>query len=260
MAVLVLILIHLSISAAQSINSSSLDCNDIVWSDVNTTNTTRLSEIFQQCLNDNLPYEDCPDSSLCDNGITDSKNVALAFGLTIGAGLATTLGALVPFVPCIKRSDTKFLAISLSLAGGVMLFISFTEILRKSRDYLCCVTQTHYDLVSYCCFFVGITLTVFLDLLVLGLERIDCGVPSLVESSCCRRITNRRLSQSSTNRDVPLEEERGVSHVNGVIVHQSSNMVTDVDDNFVPSSNNSPTLLQHADLSIPDNDLQTERR
>ena len=101
--------------------------------------------------------------------------MGLAFGLTIGAGLATTLGALLPFVPLIKRSNTTFLAISLALAAGVMLYVSFTEILKKSRENFCCNTPKHYELAATGCFFGGILLTVLLDLLVGLLQRIDCG-------------------------------------------------------------------------------------
>lgn len=61
-----------------------------------------------------------------------SGNVGLAFGLTIGAGLATTLGALLPFVPCIKLTNTRILSAGLAVAVGVMIYVSFAEIWRSS--------------------------------------------------------------------------------------------------------------------------------
>eukprot|EP00002_Diphylleia_rotans_P018147 TRINITY_DN3521_c0_g1_i7.p1 TRINITY_DN3521_c0_g1~~TRINITY_DN3521_c0_g1_i7.p1 ORF type:complete len:251 (-),score=57.17 TRINITY_DN3521_c0_g1_i7:103-855(-) len=61
-------------------------------------------------------------------------NVALAFALTIGAGLSTTLGSLAPFIT--KMQSRRFLTASLASSAGVMLYVSFAEILDKSREYL----------------------------------------------------------------------------------------------------------------------------
>lgn len=115
--------------------------------------------------------------------------MGLAFGLTIGAGLATTLGALLPFIPFIKRSNTTFLAIGLALAAGVMLYVSFTEILKKSIDNFCCRTPDHYTVAATGCFFGGIFLTILLDLLVSLLQKLDCGCTL----SCASRRESKDL-------------------------------------------------------------------
>ena len=47
----------------------------------------------------------------------ENGNLPLAFGLTIGAGLATTLGALLPF--CIDLNRPRFLAAALAGSAGV---------------------------------------------------------------------------------------------------------------------------------------------
>ena len=148
------------------------------------TNTSNTSAEYAQCLDDIPIYDSCPDPSLCE--ASGGDNVGLAFGLTIGAGLATTLGALLPFIPLIKRSNMTFLAIGLALAAGVMLYVSFTEILKKSRDNFCCNTPRHYELAATGCFFGGILLTVLLDLLVGLLQRIDC------ECSCTSRCSRQQ--------------------------------------------------------------------
>ena len=116
---------------------------------------------------------DCPLPELCDDQGGD--NVGLAFGLTIAAGLATLLGSFLPFIPCIKRSSKLWLACSLALAAGVMLYVSFTEILAKSNQYFCCDIPEHYDLAAIGSFFGGIILTVLLDLLTKFLVKLDCG-------------------------------------------------------------------------------------
>ena len=122
--------------------------------------------------------------------------MGLAFGLTIGAGLATTLGALLPFIPFIKRSNTTFLAIGLALAAGVMLYVSFTEIMRKSSDNFCCTTPDHYTVAATGCFFGGIVLTILLDLLVTLLQRIDCGC-----TPCTLSCASQRESKDLENKD-----------------------------------------------------------
>ena len=53
-------------------------------------------------------------------------NIGLAFGLVVGAGLSTTVGAL--FVLCSSLTSKRFLAASLALSAGVMLYVSFAEI------------------------------------------------------------------------------------------------------------------------------------
>lgn len=62
-----------------------------------------------------------------------SGNIGIAFGIVTAAGLSTTLGAALAFVMPYSR-DTKnlFLAACLSIAAGVMLYVSFVEILVKS--------------------------------------------------------------------------------------------------------------------------------
>jgi zinc transporter ZupT len=125
-----------------------------------------------------------PSAQRWDSAMTPG-HVGLGLGLAIGAGLATTLGALLLFIPCIKKTNTRILAISLSLAAGVMLYISFTEIFQKAQANFCCLTQDHFDLVATVCFFGGILLTILLDLLVGGLQKLECGC------CCCCSLPSR---------------------------------------------------------------------
>jgi ZIP family zinc transporter len=59
-----------------------------------------------------------------------SDNIALAFGVTTAAGLATGIGAAMGLFA--KTTNHRFLALALGFSAGVMLFISFVEILPKS--------------------------------------------------------------------------------------------------------------------------------
>mgnify|MGYP001041010137 FL=1 len=60
--------------------------------------------------------------------------VAFAFFVTLGAGLATAVGAGVGLFA--KHTNRQFLAIALGFSAGVMIYVSFGEILPKASDYI----------------------------------------------------------------------------------------------------------------------------
>lgn len=62
------------------------------------------------------------------------SNVLFAFGLTLFAGLSTGIGSALALLT--KRTSTKFLSVSLGFSAGVMLYVSFAEILVKANDAL----------------------------------------------------------------------------------------------------------------------------
>lgn len=62
--------------------------------------------------------------------MVSTENVGLAIGLTFLAGFTTTIGALVAF--CINQEMTQILPIALAFSAGVMIYISFVEILGES--------------------------------------------------------------------------------------------------------------------------------
>ena len=66
---------------------------------------------------------------------TNDDNVPLAFALTFAAGLSTVIGAAAPFMPSSKIHSPRALSAALGLAAGVMLYISFVDILAtKAMD------------------------------------------------------------------------------------------------------------------------------
>ncbi|WP_246179853.1 zinc transporter ZupT [Kocuria coralli] len=69
---------------------------------------------------------------LLDGGV--AGGVGIAFTLTLLAGLATGLGGLTAFMA--DRANARFLAISLGFSAGVMLYVSFVEILPKAHEFL----------------------------------------------------------------------------------------------------------------------------
>lgn len=188
---------HVGSSSAQVMNESACAGNA---SNQTATNSS-------QCLDEGDPFESCPDPDLCV--LTKSlDNVGLAFGLTIAAGMATSLGALLPFVPCVKRSNTHYLAAGLGLAAGVMLYVSFTEIWTKAKFNFCCASPAHADLATTACFFGGIMITIVLDLFVTLLQKMDCGCVMP-----CRAMCRRKRELSSPQLPISSETSADSFHL-----------------------------------------------
>lgn len=61
-------------------------------------------------------------------------NVIFAFTLTLFAGLCTGIGSILAFFT--KKSNTKFLSISLGFSAGVMIYVSMVEIFFKAQENL----------------------------------------------------------------------------------------------------------------------------
>ncbi|MDF2613383.1 MAG: zinc transporter ZupT [Clostridia bacterium] len=64
----------------------------------------------------------------------DINTILIAFGLTLFAGLSTGIGSCLAFFT--KRTNTKFLSISLGFSAGVMIYVSFVEIFAKALNSL----------------------------------------------------------------------------------------------------------------------------
>lgn len=62
------------------------------------------------------------------------SDVWIALGLTVFAGMATSIGSAIAFFA--KRTNYRFLAISTGFSAGVMLYVSFVEIFVKGTDSL----------------------------------------------------------------------------------------------------------------------------
>lgn len=62
------------------------------------------------------------------------NNLWIAFGLTLFAGLATGIGSIIAFTA--KRTNYRFLSVATGFSAGVMLYVSFLEILPKGAGVL----------------------------------------------------------------------------------------------------------------------------
>lgn len=95
----------------------------------------------------------------------DNYDILLAFGLTMIAGLSTGIGSFIALLA--KRTNTRFLSFALGLSAGVMIYVSFMELMPESVRLLSELypekTATIYMLLA---FFAGIALIALIDRLV----------------------------------------------------------------------------------------------
>ena len=92
-----------------------------------------------------------------------------AFGLTLFAGLATGVGSALAFFA--KKTNTKFLAISLGFSAGVMIYVSLVEIFVKARDALSIsLGETLGYWYTTLAFFGGIAIIAIIDKFVPSFE------------------------------------------------------------------------------------------
>jgi len=92
-------------------------------------------------------------------------NIWFAFGLTLIAGLSTGIGSLIALIA--KRTNTKFLCISLGFSAGVMLYVSFMDLIPIAKEEL----VSHFDdkigmLSLLLAFFGGMGLITLIDFLI----------------------------------------------------------------------------------------------
>lgn len=97
------------------------------------------------------------------------ETVLFAFGLTLFAGLSTGIGSTMAFYT--KRTNKKFLSVALGFSAGVMIYVSFVEILPKAVDSLS-VVMTGNDgyWTATAAFFGGIFIIALIDKLVPSYE------------------------------------------------------------------------------------------
>lgn len=91
------------------------------------------------------------------------NEVLVAFLVTCFAGAATTLGGVIS---CYANPNSdKTLGISLSFSAGVIIFVSFTEILYKAYKLLSEVSP-NAELYTFTTFFIGILLMAIIDFII----------------------------------------------------------------------------------------------
>jgi ZIP family zinc transporter len=96
-------------------------------------------------------------------------NTLFAFGLTLFAGLSTGIGSALAFFT--RKTNTRFLCGCLGFSAGVMIYVSFVEIMVKSQEALGAVYgETTGAWLAALSFFAGMAVTAGIDRLVPSYE------------------------------------------------------------------------------------------
>lgn len=97
--------------------------------------------------------------------ILSMDNIWLALGLTLIAGMSTGIGALLAFFT--KSTNKRILAGSLGFSAGVMLYVSFVDLLPVALSDIGAVHPDKNGVVYVTlAFFVGIALIALIDFLI----------------------------------------------------------------------------------------------
>ena len=92
------------------------------------------------------------------------ESMFFAFSLTLLAGISTAFGAFLAFFK--TKDESRILAFGLGFSGGVMVYLSFVEILPKSIDYFLRIDLGNAESLGILCFFVGMILAFGIDILI----------------------------------------------------------------------------------------------
>jgi len=96
------------------------------------------------------------------------SNWIIALVLSLAAGLSTGLGGLL--VLLFKTTNKKFLSVALGFSAGIMIYISFLEILPDAREELNVLGKGPGGWVTLFAFFLGILLIATIDKLIPSYE------------------------------------------------------------------------------------------
>lgn len=89
------------------------------------------------------------------------ENYGIALLLTLFAGLATAIGGGIAFI--VKKNNLKALSIGLGFSAGVMIFLSFNEIIPEAAQMLSVNFPNDYNWIVYVGFIIGIITAILID-------------------------------------------------------------------------------------------------
>jgi len=87
----------------------------------------------------------------------DLSTIGIAFFLTLLAGLSTGIGSAIAYF--IKKPKMSYLSFSLGFSAGVMVYVSFVELLPKALDY-------NGEILAIAAFFLGMLFIGLIDMVI----------------------------------------------------------------------------------------------
>lgn len=95
----------------------------------------------------------------------DTNSVLFALLLTLIAGLSTSIGSLIALL--VKKTNRAFLSASLGLSAGVMIYVSFMELMPVAIDELSLIyDDSRAELYTVLSFFAGIGMIWVIDMMI----------------------------------------------------------------------------------------------
>ncbi len=88
-------------------------------------------------------------------------NYGIALLMTLFAGVSTAIGGGIAFV--VKKNNLKALSIGLGFSAGVMIFLSFNEIIPEAGEMLKVNFPHNYNWIVYLGFIIGIIVAILID-------------------------------------------------------------------------------------------------
>jgi ZIP family zinc transporter len=134
------------------------------------------------------------------------SSILIALGLTLFAGMATGIGSAIAFFA--KKQNYRFLSVATGFSAGVMLYVSFVEILQKGGAAL---AQAYGEIpgawINAAAFFGGILLIGLIDNLIPSAEN-PHEVPSEAQMAdfrdACTLADTGPAGCGDTGRDAKL--------------------------------------------------------
>ncbi|ECP8483026.1 zinc transporter ZupT [Campylobacter jejuni] len=93
------------------------------------------------------------------------EQIFIAMLLTLFAGFSTAIGSIIAFFS--RKDDLRVLSLGLGFSAGVMIYISFMEILPTTlKDFKNYYNSHWAELLGLACFFGGILISLLIDKLI----------------------------------------------------------------------------------------------
>lgn len=89
------------------------------------------------------------------------QNYGIALLITFFAGLATAIGAGIAFI--VRKDNMKVLSIGLGFSAGVMIFLSFADIIPTASEMLLNIFPRKHEWIVYFSFIIGLLIAILID-------------------------------------------------------------------------------------------------
>ena len=146
--------------------------------------------------------------------IVGLEDFLFAFLLSLFAGLSTTIGSVIAFI--IKKPNPKFISFVMGFSAGVMIFISFVELLLNS------IVSIGYQL-GVLFFFLGMGIMFLIDVLVSHKYEFEDSIEVLVNDNGSYKPHlhhgHRNRHQSGRKKTKIKIEKTSLFIVLGVFIH-----------------------------------------